>query len=836
MKRITIGMAAHVDAGKTTLAEALLYTSGTIRKLGRVDNKDACLDTHPIERCRGITIFSKQAVMKIGENEYTLLDTPGHVDFSSETERSIQVLDCAVLVISATDGVQSHTLTLWELLRRANVPVFVFVNKTDLCGKTKETIFSELKKLSPNFVEYNTDFSESCAEYDENCMNSLLDNGYIPNELISSAIASREIFPVCFGSALKLRGIEQLIELMEKYASEKDRYDEFSALVYKISFDENGTRLTHLKITGGTLKNRTSVDASGEKITQLRIYSGAKFSSVDSVESGQLCAAVGLTKTYAGQAFGWQTASVSPIIEPILNYKVNIPQNADIPTVMKQFKLLEEEDPQLHFEWNERLKEIHIRTMGEIQLEVLQNIAAERFGLEISYGESSIAYRETISKAVEGMGHYEPLRHYAEVHLMLEPLSAGSGVVFANNCVSDLDEVWQKQIMSELKGYVHIGILTGSPITDIKITLIAGRAHPKHTEGGDFRQAVRRAIRQGLASAECVLLEPYCKFDLELPSAFIGRAMTDLENMGADFSVPSGTDTAVIKGSCPFSELRGYSQNVASYTRGEGRLSYALSGYFPCRNANEIIQQSNYDFNADTDNSADSIFCSHGTGQLVKWNEAPEKMHIPPLRTKKTSVTCDEINSYKKRVATDKELMEIFERTYGKIKRDKPVAMRRDKSLEQNYKSSAPIRRGPAYLLVDGYNIIFSWNELAEIAVTNLDAARHRLINIMCNYQGFKKCNLILVFDAYRVKTDREIETYGDIQVVYTKEAETADSYIERTSHKLSKDNRVRVATSDGAEQMIILGNGAERVSASELKLEVDEVERAIREIINNMH
>lgn len=835
-------MAAHVDAGKTTLAEALMYISGNIRRLGRVDNKDACLDTYPIERRRGITVFSKQAIMSIqadkGEirSEYTLLDTPGHSDFSAETERAISVLDCAVLVISAVDGVQSHTLTLWELLQRANVPVFVFVNKTDLCGKSKEEILSELKGLSPDFIEYDENFSETCAEYDEDCMNCLLESGSVLDALISAAISGRRVFPVCFGSALKLLGVDVLIELLEKYSVPRERYDEFSAKVYKISSDDSGARLTCMKITGGGLSARTSLDDSGEKITRLRIYNGAKYTTVDRAEAGQLVAAEGLTKTYAGQCFGKQAPVSAPITEPVLSCKVVLPDGADILAVMRQLKRIEEEEPQLCFNWNERLGEIHVRTMGDIQLEVLQNIALERFGLEISYGESSISYRETIADTVEGVGHYEPLRHYAEVHLLLEPLPRGSGVVFCCDCSRELGEGYQRLIMSELKSRVHLGVLTGSPITDIRITLRAGRAHIKHTEGGDFRQAAWRAVRQGLASAESVLLEPYCRFRLEIPRECVGKAMTDLERMGAEFSAPEGADKAVIEGRCPFSEIRGYPKAVTVYTRGEGRLSFVPNGYYPCHNAEEVIGQIGYDFESDIENSADSVFCSHGAGVLVKWNDVQNKAHIPSILTKKEHITYEEINSFRQRAADDKELMEIFERTYGKIKRDKPVAMRRDKFREQNYKSSAPVRRGPVYLLVDGYNIIFSWDELSAIARTNLDAARQKLINMMCNYQGFKKCVLILVFDAYRVKSDREIETYGDVQVVYTKESETADTYIEKTSHTLSKENRVRVATSDGTEQMIILGNGAERVSAAEFRLEVEAVEKKIREIIESLH
>lgn len=837
MKRLVVCMAAHVDAGKTTLSEALLYRAGGIRRLGRVDNGDAFLDNDPMERSRGITIFSKQAILRINDTEITLLDTPGHVDFSAEAERAFTVPDCAILVISGTDGVQSHTHTLWELLRRFGIPTFVFVNKMDISHKSRAEILTDLHRLDKRFTDFSENAEELCAELDENCMNALLESGEVPSELIARAVSARNVFPVCFGSALRSEGIGGLLELLERYAEPCGRYEEFAALVYKITTDENGVRLTHMKINGGELKNRAVITESGEKVTQIRLYNGARYTAVDSAEAGQLVAVTGLSEVFAGQGIGVQKTAAAPMIEPVLSYKVELPPEADIQQTLPKLKRLEEEDPQLRFSWSEQLREIHVSVMGEVQLEVLQSMIAERFGLSVTFGEGSIAYRETIAEKVEGVGHYEPLRHYAEVHVLIEPLPRGSGVVFARDC-RNLDENWQRLALSNLRERQHLGVLTGSPITDVKITLAAGRAHLKHTEGGDFRQAAWRAVRQGLAGANSILLEPFCRFRLEMPNANVGRAMTDLQQMGAEFALPSGSgDVSIIEGRCPVSEIRSYQKDVIGYTHGTGRLTTLFDGYYPCHNAREVIEKIGYNFENDVENSADSVFCSHGAGYLVKWNEVPSKMHIPSVLCERTHepVTQTEINSYKQRLATDKELMEIFERTYGKIKRDDRTAMRRDKITEKTPKLPPP-KRGPEFLLVDGYNIIFSWDELAKIAKDNLDLARSQLINIMCNYQGFKNCNLILVFDAYKVRSDREVEKYGNVSVVYTREAETADMYIEKTAQKLSADNRVRVATSDGTEQLIILGAGATRVSAREFRMEVDEVERAIRDILDKMH
>ena len=831
MKRITAVMAAHVDAGKTTLSEALLFQAGEIRRQGRVDSGDCFLDNDIRERSRGITIFSKQAILRTENTEITLLDTPGHTDFSAETERAFTVADCAILVISGTDGVQPHTETLWELLARFSIPVFTFVNKTDISHKTKQELLNDLRRLSPNFADFSDNISDISAEYDEDCMNALLENGNVPDKLISNSIAKRNVFPVMFGSALKNTGIKEFLQLIEKYSVPKQRYTDFAALVYKISTDANGARLTHMKITGGSLKNRSIIDNSDEKVTQIRLYSGAKFTTTDTAEAGQVVAVTGLTKTFAGQALGAQEDVFAISADAPLSYSLILPDNTDPITFYAQLKRLEEEEPRLKFSWLNG--NIQAAVMGQIQLEVLQNVIAERFGVNIGFGEGTIAYRETIAETVEGIGHYEPLRHYAEVHLLLEPLPPGSGVVFARDC-RDLDENWQRLIISNLRERVHIGVLTGSPITDIKISLVAGRAHQKHTEGGDFAQAAWRAVRQGLASAKSVLLEPFCRFKLIIPSECVGRAMTDLQRMGAEFSQPmADNERSIIEGRCPISEMQGYSADMTGYTHGTGRLSTVLDGYYPCHNQDEIVEKIGYNFQNDVENSADSIFCSHGAGYLVKWNEVPNKMHIPGvLCSNRETVTHSEISSYKKRIATDKELMEIFERTYGKINRSERTAMRRDKPLEQNYKSHEP-STATEYLLVDGYNIIFSWGELSELARDNLDLARIRLINLMCNYQGFKRCNLILVFDAYKIKSDREIEHYGDVTVVYTKHAETADNYIERTAHKLAGNNRVRVATSDGTEQTIILGQGALRISAREFKLEVDEVMDTIRKVLD---
>ena len=851
MKRLVIGMTAHVDSGKTTLSEALLFTAGEIRKLGRVDHGDAFLDTDPIERSRGITIFSKQAVMRLGGNEYTLLDTPGHVDFSAETERALRVLDYAVLVISGTDGVQSHTETLWRLLKRYCVPTFIFVNKMDISFLEKESLANELKrKLSAGCAELSPgrpaeELFEELAECSEDMMNSFLESSSISDELISAAISRRELFPVVYGSALKLKGAEELLGLIDKYTVMPEPQPEFGALIYKITADEQGARLTHMKIIGGSLRVKSVLECGGksEKVNQIRVYSGTKFTAVDEAPAGTLCAVTGLTSGSAGEGLGTESSSPAPLLEPVLTYRIILPPKTDIPSALEKLKTLSDEDPMLRIVWNEQLKEIHIQLMGEIQLEILKSVIAERFGLDVDFDEGSIAYKETIEAPVEGVGHYEPLRHYAEVHLLLEPAERGTGLHFFTDCrKDDLDINWQRLILTHLEEKQHIGVLTGSPITDMKITVVAGKAHIKHTEGGDFRQATYRAVRQGLRSAKSVLLEPWYEFRLTVPQECTGRAMTDLQRMDGNIEPPEtvGNET-VFTGSAPVSELRGYQGEVTGYTRGKGRLSCIPKGYFPCHKAEEVIAQIGYDCDSDTENSADSVFCSHGAGVLVPWNEAPARMHVDSgLRfgendrdEPEQAVTPQLVSNYKQRVAADKELMEIFERTYGKIKRNERSAMRTEKAPAAKVPKLPLPPQGPEYLLVDGYNIIFAWEELNRLAKENLDLARTRLINILCNYQGFRRCNLILVFDAYRVKGNhREIESEMGITVVYTKEAETADMFIEKTAHELKGKHRVRVATSDNVEQIIILGNGAVRVSATEFLAEVTEVEKAIRQII----
>ncbi len=852
MKRLVIGMLAHVDSGKTTLSEAMLYNSGEIRKLGRVDHGNAFLDTDNMERSRGITIFSKQATLSLPSANVTLLDTPGHVDFSAEMERALQVLDYAVLVISGTDGVQSHTETLWQLLIRYNVPTFIFINKMDISYLAKESLIKELKqRLSGGCCDFSplrerAELTEELAECGEDLMNAYLDYGEITDELISSAISRREVIPCLFGSALKLNGVDELLALLDRYTLEKEYPQEFCARVYKITQDEQGARLTHMKVTGGTLKVRTLLEGAGwsEKINQIRIYSGVKFTAVDELPAGSICAVTGLTKTFSGEGIGHERNSISPVLEPVLTYKIMLPPKTDVQTALQQLHKLEEQEPQMHIIWNERLQEIHVQLMGEIQLEILKTMIADRYGMDVTFDRGSITYKETIAEPVEGVGHYEPLRHYAEVHLLMEPAERGTGLQFFTDLQRDsLDTNWQRLILTHLEEKVHIGVLTGFPITDMKITLVAGKAHIKHTEGGDFRQATYRAVRQGLRSAKSVLLEPWYDFRLEVPSECVGRAMTDLQRMECEMQPPVTNDeSTTLSGSAPVSELRDYQSEVISYTHGKGRLTCIPKGYFPCHNADEVIAEIGYDADSDVDNSADSVFCSHGAGVIVKWDEAPSRMHVDSgIRFGRKDDDNDDvtavqqqISSYKQRIATDKELMEIFERTYGKIDRDPRRAMRNEKQPEhKKIPKLPPLPKGPEYLLVDGYNIIFAWDELSRLAKDNLDLARNNLINILCNYQGFRQCNLILVFDAYKVKgTHREVEKIGGISVVYTKEAETADMYIEKVAHKLGKDHKVRVATSDNVEQLIILGSGGIRVSANEFHEEVKLVEKTIRDLI----
>ena len=837
MKRLVIGILAHVDSGKTTLSEGILYYTGEIRKLGRVDHKDTFFDTHSLERQRGITIFSKQAYIKTEIMEFTLLDTPGHVDFSSETERVLQVLDYAVLVVNGSEGVQSHTETLWKLLKIYNIPVFIFVNKMDFSRFEKNDILSDIKKhLNENCVDFDSDdFYEDVALCTDELMQEYCDKGKISDENISLEIKSRKIFPCIFGSALKMQGVDRLVELIEKYTLSPEYRNDFSAKVFKISEDENGNRLTHMKITGGNLKVKSVIN--GEKINQIRIYSGEKFQLSDVAENGMICAVTGLSKTYCGEGLGNEKNSDVPKLEPVLSYKIEILSDCDAHTVMKNLKKLEEESPELHIIWSESLQEIHIQLMGEIQIEVIRSIVSERFGIKIDFSQGKIAYRETIKNKSEGVGHYEPLRHYAEVHLLLEPAENGSGLHFYTDCREDmLDRNWQRLIMTHLKEKQYIGVLTGSPITDMNITLVSGKAHLKHTEGGDFRQAVYRAVRNGLRKAESVILEPYYSFTLEVPSEFIGKALSDLQFMDAVFSAPETTENiSTIKGTVPVETMRDYHRELAGYTKGKGRLICMLDGYKPCRNPEKIVEEIGYNCDEDIENTADSVFCKNGAGFLVKWNEVEKYMHLEsvvknqqdisePLKPEPVSR-----KSYSGSLEEDKELMQIFEHTYGKINRDKRYAFHKADEPKTEYKS-APVKKGE-YILVDGYNIIFSWNELKKQASESLDLARNTLINRLCNYQGFRKCKVILVFDAYKVKGNNgSYERVNNIDVVYTKEAETADSYIERISHELGSDYRVRVATSDNLEQIIILGNGAYRISAQEFLTEMENTEHEIRE------
>ena len=874
MKKLVVGILAHVDAGKTTLSEALLYKTGAIRSLGRVDHRDAFLDTEDLERERGITIFSKQAVFSLedpetGEvREVTLLDTPGHVDFSCEMERTLQVIDCAVLVISAADGVQAHTLTLWRLLEKRRVPVFLFINKMDLAGTDRDALLASLReRLGDGFVDFGADreaLYEEAATTSEDALTEYLETGALSDAALAGLIAGRAVFPCWFGSALKLTGVDEFLAGLARYAPRPEYPEVFAARVCKIGRDPQGARLTYMKITGGSLRVKgllSGTDARGErweeKAEQLRVYSGEKFRALEEAEAGTVCAVTGLTATYPGQGLGGAEDGAPPELEPVLNYRLLLPEGTDPHTALQKLRQLAEEDPQLHILWNERLQQIHVRLMGQVQLEVLRRLIAQRFGLEVDFGAGGILYKETIAAPAEGIGHYEPLRHYAEVHLLLEPLPRGSGLRFASSCSEDrLDRNWQRLVLTHLAEKAHLGVLTGSPITDMRLTLTAGRAHIKHTEGGDFRQATYRAVRQGLMGAQSVLLEPWYDFRLELPGECLGRAMTDVQQMGGRFDPPETLgETALLTGSAPVSELGEYWQTVAAYTRGRGRLSCTLGGYEECHNADEVIEKMAYDPEADLDNSPDSIFCAHGAGFPVKWDQVPEYAHLEtgldleedePESTPQMSSNPRPAVPYPSSQAEEKSLQAIFERTYGQVRRKGPdpgEAFRpAPKPPPSPEKRTVPTRStGPEFLLVDGYNIIFAWDELKKMAGTSLEGARHLLMDLLCNYQGYKKCVIILVFDAYKVKGNPgSVEHYRNIHVVYTKEAETADAYIERATYEIARanpDRRVRVATSDNLEQLIILGHGAIRVSAKEFLEEVEAAEGRISQIIeqNNL-
>lgn len=850
-KQIVLGILAHVDSGKTTLSEAMLYRAGVTRRLGRVDHKDAFLDTDALEKARGITIFSKQALLTAGDTDITLLDTPGHVDFSTETERTLQVLDYAVLVVSGTDGVQSHTETLWRLLRRYHVPTFVFVNKMDLPGMERQELLAQLnRRLGEGFVDFGAeqaDRDEALALCDENLMDRMLDAGQLQDADLIPAIARRHVFPCWFGAALKLEGVDALLDGLDRYTRPAPALEAFGAKVFKVSQDEQSARLTWLRVTGGELKVKAQLtgEADGEpwaeKANQLRLYSGAKYTLAEAIGPGQVCAVTGLTKARPGEGLGAERDSDLPVLEPVLSYQVLLPEGADVHAALGKLHRLEEEEPQLHVVWNETLGEIHVQLMGEIQLEVLRSLLAERFGLEVEFGPGGILYKETITEPMEGVGHYEPLRHYAEVHLKLEPLPRGSGMQFAADCREEvLDKNWQRLVLTHLEEKQHLGVLTGSPLTDVKITLIAGRAHLKHTEGGDFRQATYRAVRQGLMLAKSQLLEPWYAFRLEVPAENIGRAMSDIQRMEGTFDPPeSGEETAVLTGFAPVSTMRSYPMEVVSYTRGRGHLSLTLDGYRPCHNAQEVIAAIGYEPEHDLDNPADSVFCAHGAGFVVPWDQVRSHMHVDSGWGKSTrpeqeaAVPQRRAMAYRATLEEDAELLKIFERTYGPIKRDPLAAFRPVQKRERPDFAAEQWEIAPEYLLVDGYNIIFAWDELNALSKESLDAARHKLMDILCNYQGFQKCVLILVFDAYRVPgSPGSIEQYHNIHVVYTKEAETADMFIERVTHEIGRNRRVRVATSDGMEQIIILGHGALRVSARMFHEEVQNVEKQIRALV----
>ncbi|MCD8390646.1 MAG: NYN domain-containing protein [Firmicutes bacterium] len=841
MKRLTVGILAHVDSGKTTLSEGLLYRAGSIRRLGRVDHKDAFLDTNSIERERGITIFSKQAVLNVGDSEITLLDTPGHVDFSAETERTLQVLDYAILVISGSDKVQSHTKTLWQLLELHNIPTFIFVNKMDLDGCEKEDILDDLKRrLSDACVDFAAaDAAENIAVNGERAMDEFLKNESVSDKTIADMIARRRIFPCFFGSALKLDGVDEFLTALDRYSAESKRKSEFGAKVFKIS-EDNGKRLTHMKICGGTLKVRGALQYCGveEKVSEIRVYSGEKYTSIQEAQSGQICAVAGLTKTYAGLGIGSEKSSAAPVLEPVFSYRVKLPADVNAHTALSYFRQLEEEETQLHIVWNEYLQSISAELMGEVQSEVLKSIIHERFGMDVEFEEGAVIYKETIAAAVEGVGHYEPLRHYAEVHLLMEPGKRGSGLVFKSDCSDEaLDRAHQRLVLAHLAEKQHIGVLTGSPITDMVITLVNGRASLKHTEGGDFRQATYRAVRQGLMRAESVLLEPYYGFTLELPTANIGRAMTDIEKMGGVFSAPEIIDaeTSELKGRAPIAKMNGYARAVTEYTRGAGRLTLAFDGYDECAEPEAVMESLHYDADSDLDNTADSVFCSHGAGYGVKWYDVESHMHLPPYNFGGDEDTEPIAAPERKRAeVSEEELLKIFESVYGKVQRKSPEPLKTQREKPVKYKKAKPRPTGKKYLLVDGYNIIFADDELRKRAQVSLEAARNELTEILKTYRVMRQVEVIVVFDAYKVKGNRgELEVQNGVNIVYTKEAETADAYIERATHELAKNHRVRVATSDGAEQMIILGSGALRISADEFWAEVAENEKEIQRLIN---
>lgn len=892
MKKLVIGILAHVDAGKTTLSEELLYLCGEIRKIGRVDHGDAFLDTYELEKERGITIFSKQALLKTENMEVTLLDTPGHVDFSAEMERTLQVLDYAILVINGMDGVQSHTMTLWRLLERYQIPTFLFVNKMDQQGTDHDALLNDLKQhLHENCVDFgrtqDTDYGmyeftpeqlENIAVCEEDLLETYLETDIVEDRDIVRLIVQRKIFPCYFGSALKEKGVKDFWNGVQKYTAEPERPTEFGAKVFKIARDEQGNRLTYMKITGGSLKVKTLLssnsngqslpgrkaeeDAWEEKADQIRLYSGAKYELTSEAEAGTVCAVTGLTRTYPGEGLGIEQESELPILEPVLNYQIILPDDCDPHQMLQKLRQLEEEEPQLHILWDSQFSETHAQLMGEVQIEILKKLIWDRFHVAVEFGAGSIVYKETVAEPVEGVGHFEPLRHYAEVHLLIEPGEPGSGCQFFTACSEDvLARNWQRLILTHLEEKEHIGVLTGSPLTDVQITILTGRAHAKHTEGGDFRQATYRAVRQGLRKARNILLEPYYEFRLEVPAEMIGRAMADVQKMQGTFDAPEVEgETAILKGTAAVAQMRDYQKEVVSYTHGTGKLFCSLKGYAPCKNQDEVVQNIGYDPEADLENPTGSVFCAHGAGFVVPWDQVEAYMHL------QSGVDMDELDSeswyedvgsaqnpgtavdnanisgnisgkngkfsYSGSYEEEEELQAIFERTFGPMKRDRTVFQKKtvhSSTPATRYRAGKP--RQEEYLLVDGYNIIFSWEELNELAKENIHAACDKLMDILSNYQGYRKCTLILVFDAYKVEGHvEEIVTYHNIYVVYTKEAETADQYIEKTVHRIGRQYQVTVATSDGLEQVIIMGQGAHRISAQGLKKEIEDTEKTARE------
>ncbi len=845
MKHICIGVMAHVDAGKTTLLEAMLFKGGATRRLGRVDHQDAFLDTDEQERARGITIFSKQAELALPEASITFLDTPGHVDFSAEMERTLQVLDFALLLVSGTDGVQSHTRTLWQLLRRYRIPTFLFVNKMDLPGKGKDGIMEELRReLSEGCVAFDEGTSalyEELALFDEGLMEQVLETGKLEDAQIAELIAGRRVFPCFFGAALRMEGVDELLSALQRYTKEPKYPEAFSTQVYKIARGEKDERLTFLKVTGGTLAVKQVLRGEDweEKADQLRLYSGSKFTLLQAAPAGTICAVMGLTKTQAGEHLGSGKGVAAPFLEPVLEYRMHVDTD-DVQGAYLKLRRLEEEDPQLHLLWDHQLREIRVQLMGAVQMEILQKLVKSRFDLSVSFDEGNIVYKETIVAPVEGVGHYEPLRHYAEVHLLLEPGEPGSGIVLDTMCSEDvLARNWQRLIFTHLQEAVQPGVLTGSPVTDLRITIISGKAHLKHTEGGDFRQATYRAVRQGLRKAQSVLLEPWYSFRLEVPANFVGRAMTDLERMHAVVSAPEVEEArAVVSGAGPVRLLRGYTAEVTAYTRGQGRISYQPDGYKPCPEQDEIVQRIGYDPERDLLHPTGSVFCAHGAGFEVKWDEVDRMAHLPLLDFREKEEKAEAPKRIVRSIAQggapelEKELLSIFERTYGQIKRRDVLPMMALRSQDKR-ELLAQMEPAEEFVLVDGYNIIFAWDELKGIGRDSLDAARHVLMNLLCNYQGYRGCNLILVFDAYKVPQNLgTVEKYHNIFIVYTQEAETADSYIERVTYELRGRKKVRVATSDNLEQLIILGHGAVRVSAKSFHDEVMQTQQEIARII----